>query len=90
MVAPRAVVVNGLNTLARIVRAREALEVGDVGLAAAILFDLEEDVASDRALADSASRHERFVHACPHCATSFRWPGELDHHLRFAHFAEAA
>jgi hypothetical protein len=74
-----------VTVLARIVRAREALEDGDVVFAAAILFDLEEDLAGDVAHVYTSKSL-----ASPRCPTSFRWPGELDHHLRFVHFAEAA
>lgn len=71
-----------MNTLARIARAREALEDGDVGLVYDVLIDLEHDLAG--ALELPSRRH-----VCP-CGAAFRWPGELDHHQRFAHFAEAA
>jgi hypothetical protein len=74
--------------LARIVRAREALEDGDVGFAAAILFDLEEDLASEGSRLDSFPTSGNFC--CPDCGSRFRWPGELDHRQRCAHFVEAA
>jgi hypothetical protein len=67
------------NTLARVVRARDALEDGDLYLAATILADLEHDLASD-----FSSTTEKF--RCPECGSTFRWPGELDDHRRFVHF----
>jgi hypothetical protein len=74
-----------VTVLARIVRAREALEDGDVGLVATILLDLEEDLAGG---AVSPIGNRRL--ACPRCSATFDWPGQLDHHQRFVHFAEAA
>jgi hypothetical protein len=73
-----------VTVLARIVRAREALEDGDTGFAYAIVCDLEHDLGGN----EFSPRGENL--ACPNCPASFRWPGELDHHQRFAHFAEAA
>jgi hypothetical protein len=72
-----------VTALARIIRAREALEDGDVAYAAAILSDLEDDLAAEEP-------EQLFRFACSRCSVRFRWPGELDHHQRFTHFAEAA
>jgi len=73
--------------LARIVRAREALEDGDVAFAAAILADLEDDLAPAGSPDFDVPRQSL---GCPECSLRFTWPGELDHHQQFAHFAEAA
>jgi hypothetical protein len=58
--------------------ALEALSAGDYPLVAAILDGALEDVEITDPAADSK---------CPHCG--FRgWPGQVDHHLRFAHADE--
>jgi hypothetical protein len=75
-----------VNTLARVVYAREAFEDGDVGLGYAVLVDLELDLASDAE--NCSTTVEKF--RCDDCGARFTWPGELDHHQQFAHFAEAA
>jgi hypothetical protein len=53
--------------------ALEALEVGDQEHAVAVLLGALEDGPAKRPL------------TCPHCPWAGRWPGELDHHQRFAH-----
>jgi hypothetical protein len=63
---------------AAIVRALEALEVGDQWEACEILLAALEDVVLPR----------RFN--CRICGLRFTWPGELDDHLRFSHRFEAA
>lgn len=62
----------GREILARVVRAREALEDGDVSLARTSLAALEADLCPSRA-------------ACPECGLDCRWPGLLDEHLRTVH-----
>jgi len=59
-----------------VVAALEAFETGDQALAVAILLGALEDGPSERR------------YRCG-CAASFEWPGELDHHQRFAHEAAA-
>lgn len=54
----------GLNLLARIIAAGEALDCGDVGEARAILADVECDLTPAR---------PRF--ACASCGLAFEWPG---------------
>jgi hypothetical protein len=56
-------------TLARVIRAREALQDGDVGLAEQVLGDLETELTPAR-------RRCR----CETCSVSFLWPGELQRH----------
>ena len=63
---------------AHILRALEALELGDHRQATEILLAALEDVDVPR----------RF--ACEHCALRFCWPGELDDHLRVSHRFEVA
>lgn len=61
------------NLVARVVSIREALEVGDVGLAYAIAADLEDEIVGGR-IADRVQ--------CDGCGRGFSWPGLLDrHHL---------
>jgi hypothetical protein len=83
-----------VSVVARIVRVREALEDGDIGFAYAIVCDLEEDLAgNDVATSFAAVPEEARASSsakCPSCSASFRWPGQLDHHERFHHLAEAA
>ncbi len=59
-----------------VVAALEAFEAGDDGLAVAILLSALEDGPVE------------CRHTCE-CGVSFAWPGELDHHQRFAHEAAA-
>jgi hypothetical protein len=62
-----------------IVRAVEALEVGDPEEAIAVLLSVLEDGPVMRSF------------ECPHCPSSFEWPGLLRHHLDVAHWeAQAA
>lgn len=61
---------------ARVARLREALSDGDMDFLSRGLADLERDVrpAARRGI------------ACPVCPRSrFRWPGELDAHVRLHH-----
>lgn len=78
-------------TLARVVYARETLEAGDVGLVAAILHDLETDLAGGRVRNACTPSHEwwRVRLACPDCSASFRWPGELVDHRDNVHWRAA-
>jgi hypothetical protein len=69
-----------VNTLARIVRAREALEDGDGDFAAQILADLEYELGG--------LRNPLRSFPCPQCGLGFPWPGDLDTHMRFVHFDE--
>lgn len=62
----------GREILTRIVRAREALEDGDLGLARTSLAALEADLRPSRAV-------------CPECRLDCRWPGLLDEHVRTVH-----
>jgi hypothetical protein len=62
-----------VNVVGRIIVAREALEVGDTSLAYDVLVDLEADLT----VVDLPERRL----PCSACGTTFRWPGELDHHL---------
>lgn len=64
-----------MTVLARLIAAREALAAGDVLFAIRLLEDLERDL---RCLAKPRR------HRCLNCGNAYRWPGELDHHLRFA------
>jgi hypothetical protein len=66
-----------VNTLARIIVAREALEVGDNGLAFDVLADLERDL--------TAPGPERRPLRCSRCPARFAWAGELEHHDRLVH-----
>lgn len=61
---------------AGIINAAEALEDGDSAYALAVLRALDETPA-------------RTI-GCPRCYLRFRWPGELDHHLRFGHLRYAS
>ena len=60
-----------------IVAALEALEVGDQGLAVAVLLGALEDGQTERR------------YRCE-CGASFEWPGLLDAHLLAAHEIEEA
>ena len=75
--------------LSCIVRAREALEDGDVALCAAILFDLEEDLAAAETCARPCASSIGDIR-CPDCSATFRWPGELAHHRDNVHWQAAA
>lgn len=59
---------------ARIARALEALEAGDLPYATRILENGEHELRQP---------DFRRPHRCPHCGNRFRWPGELEHHLHF-------
>jgi hypothetical protein len=72
-----------VNVLALVVRVREALEDGDITFAYDILTALEHDLAADQP-------EQLRTLACLRCSARFRRPGELDHHQRVTHFAEAA
>ena len=63
---------------AAIIRALDALEAGDQNEAVAILLGALEDGPTERPC------------VCPECGLGFEWPGLLDHHQRFSHWAEAA
>jgi hypothetical protein len=63
---------------AHIIRALDALEVGDQREATEILLYALEDIDIPRPF------------ACQHCGLRFCWPGELDDHLRVSHRFEAA
>ena len=63
---------------AAIIRALDALEVGNEREAEAILLAALEDV-------DVPRRYE-----CPKCGLRVCWPGELDEHLRWSHWEAAA
>ena len=63
---------------AAIIRALDALEVGNQSEATEILLAALEDVDIPRRL------------ACPTCGLRFCWPGELDDHLRVSHRFEDA
>jgi hypothetical protein len=65
------------DALALTTRACEALDDGDVQLATRTLENLARNL--EDALRPRARRPR-----CPHCGLRFRWPGELDHHLRFS------
>jgi hypothetical protein len=73
-----------MNILGRIVRAREALEDGDIAFAAEILADLEIDLAGGFRSTVPCSN------SCPDCGRAFRWPGQLADHRDLAHWQEAA
>jgi hypothetical protein len=62
-----------------IVRALDALELGDARQACEILLG---------AIEDCPEQPRRF--ACSTCGLSFAWPGERDHHALMAHDYEAA
>lgn len=62
-----------MTVLAWIVRAREALEVGEPELAARILAQVEHELAPRNA-------RRRKIVCCPCCGLRFRWPGELAQH----------
>ena len=62
-----------MNNRAAIVRALEALELGEPQEAQAILLSVLEDGPSARLI------------RCDQCAWTGRWPGELDDHRRIAH-----
>jgi hypothetical protein len=79
----------GVNTLARIVRVREALEDGDVGFAYAIVCDLEEDLAAGES-PDVLEVPPPILHGCPECGLRFRWPGQLADHRDNVHWQAAA
>jgi hypothetical protein len=64
-----------------LVRAAEALEDGDVRYAAAILRDALESCGGE------PIETRRLL--CPRCGLDCRWPGLLDHHLRFVHWDDA-
>lgn len=66
------------NLLARIVGAREAIEVRDLEYADGILADLEQEVAR-------ATGADRRPHTCASCTFSARWLGENSDHQRVAH-----
>jgi hypothetical protein len=74
-----------MNTLARIVRAREALEDGDIGFAYDLLTDLEHDLAGG---SDTHTRPNSFP--CPECGLHFTRPGQLADHRDRVHWREAA
>lgn len=67
-----------MSVTARVTAALEAIEAGDIDLAAAILVDLLEEDAPDF-----------MPHRCD-CGARFRWPGELDAHRFNAHGWRAA
>jgi len=69
-------------TALAVVAALEALDVGDIGLAVAILQGALEDEPMTRLRPRPCS--------CPRCGLGFAWPGLLDHHLRFQHDEDAA
>ena len=54
-------------------RLEDALEVGDVDLLVALVQGVAEDGPTEQPV------------PCPECQERFRWPGERDHHLLFAH-----
>lgn len=64
----------GSETLARVVRVREALADGDTNAAVLLLADLEADLRPGRRSA-----------ICPECGSDCQWPGLLDDHLRVHH-----
>lgn len=64
-----------MNVVARIALALEAIADGDTQFATSLLEDLERELRDQR-----PNRRYR----CPNCGNTYRWPGELDHHLRFA------
>jgi hypothetical protein len=66
------------DAVARIIFAREAIELGERGVAVAVLRDLEADLLT-------TGRRSR----CDRCGLRFRLPGDLDHHLRFSHGVES-
>jgi hypothetical protein len=72
-----------VDLLSRVVRAREALEDGDVGFAYATLTDLEEDLAGELSMPA-----DKFP--CPDYGLRFPWPGALADHRDNAHWRAAA
>jgi hypothetical protein len=66
------------NLRGAIIRALDALEIGNQWEATEILLAALEDV-------DIPRRYE-----CPKCGLRFCWPGELDEHLRWSHWEAAA
>lgn len=76
-----------MNTLARVVRIREALEDGDTAFAYDLLTDLEHDLAS--ALVRSAPSDKPPV-LCPDCGLAFGFPGQLADHRDNVHWQAAA
>jgi hypothetical protein len=61
-----------------LVAALEALELGDVAGAEAILLGAREDGLTER------------PHHCEFCPASYEWPGELERHLVLMHATERA
>ena len=74
-----------MSTLAGVVRAREAIEDGDVRFAAEILYDLEEDLAGALFCSTAVEQFR-----CPDCGATFAWPGELADHRDRVHWQAAA
>jgi hypothetical protein len=62
-----------LQVLSRVIRAREAVADGDLLLAEGILADLEAELTPKPTL------------RCRLCPSLFRFPGQLDEHLRVWH-----
>jgi rubredoxin len=75
-----------VTALARIVRAREALEDGDIGFAYELLTDLEHDLAGESPDFEVAPQSL----LCPDCGLRFTWPGQLADHRDFVHWRAAA
>lgn len=61
---------SGLRTA--VITALEGIDAGDVDYAVAVLRS---------ALVEPARRPQ----LCQSCGTTFRWPGELEHHLQHVH-----
>jgi hypothetical protein len=64
--------------VARLIFAREAIELGESAVAIAVLRGLEADLL----MTGQPSR-------CGECGLRFRFVGDLDHHLRFSHGIES-
>jgi hypothetical protein len=72
-----------------------AVEIGRLRSALVRIAEILEDEGRTdseayafAAAAADEPREQRF--RCHRCGRAFRWPGELDHHRQFTHFAEAA
>jgi hypothetical protein len=74
------IVARAHDVIARLEWAMEALELKAPGEAHAVLRDLVAELRFAETMTAAPANS-----TCPTCSISFRWPGELDHHLRVVH-----